>query len=154
MCRIILCLVLCFAPSICFARDFSSWLDACDMWRDSVIETLERESVDTDYYYLMVAESRCNIGAESGKGAMGFWQMMPATGKHYGCGDLNDIECSTMAAIRYIKHLSETFRTFRDVVYAWNMGGHNYRRFGASYEAKSLYSRVMEIKKYDSERLD
>lgn len=111
---------------------------------------LEDEGLDTDYYYLMVAESKCRIGAESDKGAKGFWQLMNSTSRHYGCNNSHDVECSTKAAIGYIKHLEERFKTFRDVIYAYNMGGHNYKKKGASGEAIGLYNRIMEIKKNDS----
>lgn len=141
-------------PASASARDYSSWLDECDEYRQTVENILERENVEDDYYYLMVAESRCNVGAESDKGAKGFWQLIPSTGKHYGCSDLHDLECATLAAVRYIRHLQESFKTFRDVIIAYNMGGHNYRRNGATSEALSLYKRIMEIKRHDDQRFD
>lgn len=149
--RIILIVALmlfCFSAQ---AKDYSSWLNNCESHRGTVESMLKSAGLNRDYYFLMVAESRCRVGAESPKGAQGFWQLMPRTGKHFGCDNLGDVECSTVAAIRYIKHLQETFSTFRDVIIAWNMGGHNYRKQGASREAIGLYTRVMEIKKNDSE---
>lgn len=143
--------LLFFTCSVANARDYSSWLKNCSKYRETVESMLEKENVSKDYYYLMVAESRCTLKAESHKGARGFWQLMPRTGKHYGCSNLDDIECSTRAAILYIKHLQSTFRTFKDVIFAYNMGGHNYKRNGATNEAIGLYNRVLEIKGNDSE---
>lgn len=145
---IIALMLFCFSAQ---AKDYSSWLNNCESHRAGVESMLESEGLNRDYYYLMVAESRCRAGAESPKGARGFWQLMPRTGKHFGCSKLDDVECSTRAAIRYIKHLQETFNTFRDVIIAWNMGGHNYRQKGASGEAIGLYNRIMEIKRHDGQ---
>lgn len=148
--RVVLFVTLLLSCSNAFAHDYSKWLNKCEAYRETVEAIIDREGIERDYYYLMVAESKCTINAESEKGAKGFWQLMPATSRHYGCNDLHDIECSTTAAIKYIKHLKERFKTFRDVIYAYNMGGHNYERKGASGEAIGLYNRIMEIKKYDN----
>jgi membrane-bound lytic murein transglycosylase MltF len=152
MCKkVVLFLLFYLFPMQAIARDYSSWIENCDEYRDTVEALLNEQNVETDYFYLMVAESRCTLGAESEKGAQGFWQMLPATGKHYGCHDLHNVECATRAAIKYIKHLKETFKSFRDVIYAYNMGGHNYRRIGATGEAIGLYNRIMEIKRHDNQ---
>lgn len=143
--------LLFFTCAISHAKDYTSWLENCAQYREAVESILEKENVSKEYYYLMVAESRCRTKAESHKGARGFWQLMPRTGKHYGCSDLDNIECSTRAAILYIKHLQSSFRTFKEVIFAYNMGGHNYRRKGATNEAKGLYKRVMEIKRDDNQ---
>lgn len=132
-------------------RDFSSWLDACRPYRTHVESVLQAEGVDPQYYFLMVAESRCTANATSPKGARGFWQMMPATAKHYSCSDLDDLQCATRAAARYIKHLQSEFQSFDRVVMAWNMGGHNYARNGAGPEARGLLSRAKAIMAQDAE---
>lgn len=131
-------------------RDFSSWRDACNPYRAQVESILKSEGVDTAYYFLMVAESRCTKDAVSPKGARGFWQMMPATAKHYSCSDLSDLQCSTRAAARYIKRLQSEFKSFDSVIMAWNMGGHNYARNGAGPEAKGLLRRVKAIMSHDA----
>lgn len=134
----------------CFANDYGEWLDRCEAHRASVERILAEEDISTDYYYLMVAESKCTPDAESDKGAQGPWQLMPSTARHYGCDDPHDIECATRAAAAYIRHLEGMFNKFSDVIIAYNMGGHNYRKHGATAEAKDLLWRVRRIKKHDN----
>lgn len=134
----------------CFGADYSEWLERCEDHRARVERILAEEDVSTDYYYLMVAESKCTPDAESDKGAQGPWQLMPSTARHYGCDDPHDIECATRAAAAYIRHLEGMFNKFSDVIIAYNMGGHNYRKHGATAEAKDLLWRVRRIKKHDN----
>lgn len=109
----------------------------CEQYREDVREWLMQEGASPDYYWLMVAESRCRVGAVSSKGARGFWQMMGATMRHYGCDNADDLECQTRAAARYLLHL-ERLVGKRAVVFGWNMGGHNYLRRGATSQARGL----------------
>lgn len=109
----------------------------CEPVRDDVEMWLSDEGASPDYYWLMVAESRCRDGAVSNKGAVGYWQMMPATMRHYGCFDADDLECQTRAAAKYLLHL-ERLVGKRAVVFGWNMGGHNYLRRGATSQARGL----------------
>lgn len=139
--------------SVCryaFADPFESALNKCEKHRETVEQILRNEAVSTDYYYLMVAESRCTERAESSKGAQGFWQLMPTTARHYGCNNPHDLKCSTVAAARYIRHLSASFKTFEDVIRAYNMGGHNYRMHGATAQANGLVHFVLGLKKHDA----
>ena len=122
-------------------------IDTCAPYRTGVERILGEEGVSRDYFFLMVAESRCTPNAESSKGAAGFWQLMPSTAKHYGCGDPHNLDCATRAAARYIKHLQTSFHKFEDIIIAYNMGGHNYRRIGATREARGLVWRVREVMK-------
>lgn len=122
---------------IAFARYYTEWNHAC-FGNKKTVEA-----------YLMVAESRCKEDARSKAGAQGFWQLMPATGKAYGCDDLYNLECSTRAAARYIKSLEARFNTFEEVIIAYNMGGHNYQKYGKSAQALGLVRRVKMIQKAD-----
>lgn len=136
-------LIVIWQVNVCFACD----IDYCSDYRDSVVKILDEENLNRDYYYLMSAESRCRKGAVSHKGAVGFWQLMPYTGKYYGCSNLNDLECATRAASKYIKHLQTMFSSFDDVIIAYNMGGHNYLRLKKpSKEASGLLSKVKRLK--------
>ena len=133
------------------AQDYAKWLGSCEQYRSAVVSILEEEGVHTDYYYLMVAESRCVENAKSGKGARGFWQLMPATAYHYGCHDPHELECATRAAAKYIKHLQEVFPTFNHVIAAYNMGGHNLKRQGMTTQAEGLVKRVNAIREKDND---
>lgn len=142
-------IIVLFECKVCFGRDYSSWLDACKPYRQTVESILSNEGVSKDYYYLMVAESRCKPSAKSHAGARGFWQLMPHTARKYGCDNPDDLECATNAAAKYLKALESRFDTFQDVIAAWNMGGHNYQRYGKSSQALGLVYRVKAIRRSD-----
>ena len=135
----------------CVAQDYSEWIKRCNPHRVEVESVLLEENVSLDFYYLMVAESKCTPKAKSNKGARGFWQLMPATAKHYGCADPDNLICATRAAARYIKSLSERFKTFNEVIAAYNIGGHNYLKRGITSEALGLIQRVNVIRRQDKE---
>ena len=135
-----------FAGVVMLCTKSAYSMERCEPYREMVEVILKQEAVSVDYYYLMVAESKCTQKALSGKGARGFWQLMPSTSKHYGCNDPFDLECSTRAAAKYLKHLESVFSSFDDVIIAYNMGGHNYKRIGKpTSEAKGL---LMTVKGY------
>ena len=133
-----------------YAHDYTSWLAACEPYRAHVERILDEERASRDYYYLMVAESRCTTRAVSRRGAMGFWQLLPKTSRDYGCPEPHDLDCATRAAARYLKHLEETFAHFADVIAAYNMGGHNYRRHGRTREAAGLVYTVQRLMRADN----
>lgn len=147
--RIIIIMVSMVIPSLAIAQDYSVWLERCEMYRDQVEQMLKDEGVSTDYYYLMVAESKCTPKATSKAGAKGFWQLMPSTAKSYGCNNPHDLNCATHAAAKYIKQLESRFKTFEEVIIAYNMGGHNYQKHGKSGQALGLVWRVKQIRRAD-----
>ena len=147
--RKFLFLIALLTPSIALA-DHASWLERCEPYRDTVQSILSAHGLSTDYYFLMVAESRCTPKARSSKGAQGFWQLTKATAKNYGCDDAHDLECATMAAARYLKHLERSFNSFERVIMAYNLGGHNLIKYGPTSEAKGLAWKVKELKRWHS----
>ena len=127
-------------------------LARCEPYRASVVQILRENGISERFYYLMVAESGCRaLDVRSRKGAVGFWQMMPATGRAHGCKDLENLECATRAAASYLKDLSTRFRG-DDIIAAYNMGGHNLARHGMTAEAKGLIYAVRKLEKQDKER--
>lgn len=152
MAMYILALVL-TTMRLSYAHDYSSWLAACEPHRAHVERILDEEKVSRDYYYLMVAESRCKHRAVSHRSAKGFWQLMPKTARDYGCSNPHDLECATRAAARYLKHLENTFIQFDDIVSAYNMGGHNCRRYGKTREAAGLVYTVHRLMMADHDNI-
>lgn len=127
-------------------------LARCEPFRPAVTQILRENGVSDRFYYLMVAESGCrDLDVQSRKGAVGFWQMMPATGKAHGCEDLEDLECATRAAASYLRDLSTRFRG-DDIIAAYNMGGHNFAKHGMTAEARGLIQTVRKLEKQDKER--
>lgn len=141
---VVILLLLLITPFV-YADDNSN-IERCVEWREKVEGWLEDEGVDKKYFALAVAESRCKPSALSGKGAHGFWQMMGRTMRHYGCDDATDVRCQTKAAAGYLKHLEKMCNHKREcVIKSYNMGGHNYRKYGATNEANGLW---MAYKKF------
>lgn len=123
-------------------------LDRCLPYKEEISSILESEGVSSDYFYLAVCESGCKIKTSS-KGARGFFQVIPATYRHHkpdDCSieDIDDIECNTRAAARYIKHLQKRFKEMSILVKAYNRGGTNLLRKGTTREADGLSYCVMK----------
>lgn len=124
-------------------------LDRCLPYKEKISSLLESEGVSSDYFYLAVCESGCKIKTSS-KGARGFFQVMSATYRHHkpdDCSieDIDDIECNTRAAARYIKHLQKRFKEISILVKAYNRGGTNLLRKGTTREADGLSYCVMKF---------
>ena len=127
------------ASALC---DTDARLVRCEPFRSTVTAILKENGLSERFYYLMVAESGCRSkDVRSHRGAVGFWQMMPATGRAHGCDNLEDLECATRAAASYLKYLSARFKG-DDIIAAWNQGGHNFRKNGMTTEARGLIRRV------------
>lgn len=138
-------------PSVAFCEP-DGRLARCEPFRPAVTQILRENGVSDRFYYLMVAESGCrSLDVRSRKGAVGFWQMMPATGKAHGCEDLEDLECATHAAASYLRDLSARFHS-DDIIAAYNMGGHNLAKHGMTAEARGLIQTVRKLEKQDRER--
>lgn len=117
-------IVLFVFPSLSYSKDYSDYSEECDPLRREVENILISNGADPDYFYLMVAESHCQIKT-SKAGAKGYWQMMPRTAKKYGCDNPEDLVCATNAAAKYLKHLEE--KCGKDnVVFCWHDGGSNF----------------------------
>lgn len=145
MIRLIIILIS-FIPSVSFAD--------CTQYKHDVQSVLSHEGISLDYYYLMVAESNCRPGAISSAGAVGFWQMLPSTMRRYGCMNHHDIICQTHAAAKYIKSLEQRFNS-DDVIIAWNMGGHNYKRAKKpTKQALGLLYKYKKLLKYGKREND
>ena len=135
-----------------------SRLEYCEPYREQIIAILESEGLPSEYFYLAVCESRCKIDVVSNKGAVGLFQVTKPTYIHYkpsNCSndDIDDLECNTRAAARYIKHLQHRFKDMKTLVKAYNRGGTNLIRKGSTREADGLSYCVMSyVKKYSANK--
>jgi hypothetical protein len=131
------------------AKDYSAYREECSLIRDDVENWLTAEGITPDYFYLLVAESHCK-DKTSKAGAVGYWQMLPATAKKYGCYDPHDLECQTHAAAKYLKRLEEKCGV-ENVIYCWHDGGSNFLKRGkkASSAAKGLYWQYKHLMRTD-----
>jgi membrane-bound lytic murein transglycosylase D len=94
-----------------------------------VIEKMLRENhLPEDLKYVAIAESALRPHAGSSKGAIGFWQFVPGTGRKYGLvinariDERRNIVASTEAVVRYFKELHQEFGSWTLAAAAFNMG--------------------------------
>lgn len=127
-------------------------LDRCLPYKEYIVSLLLSEDISADYFYLAVCESSCR-NVVSHKGAHGFFQVTRPIYKHYksdDCAmeDIDDIKCNTIAAARYIKHLSKRFKKMSVLIKAYNRGGTNLIKRGTTKEADGLSRCVMKYIKH------
>lgn len=89
---------------------------------------LKEDSVSDLFIYLSMVESGFMSNAVSPKKAVGLWQFMPATAKHYNLSVCqgNDERCDTLsatsAALRYLNKLHKQFGKWYLAALAYNCG--------------------------------
>lgn len=131
-------------------KGYDEYREECAAIRDDVENWLSAEGITPDYFYLLVAESHCRGDRISKAGAVGYWQMMPATARKYGCSDPFDLECETRAAARYLSRLEKKCG-IENVIYCWHDGGSNFLRRGEpSQGAKGLAWQVRHLMRTDN----
>lgn len=123
-------------------------LDRCLPYKEYIVTLLLSEDISADYFYLAVCESSCR-NVISPKGAYGFFQVTRPIYKYYKSDDctmedIDDIKCNTIAAARYIKHLSKRFKKMSVLIKAYNRGGTNLIKKGTTKEADNLSHCVMK----------
>lgn len=91
-------------------------------------QILEEEGLPRDLIFVAMAESGFQNNAKSWARAVGPWQFMPGTGKHYGLtidwyiDERRDPIKSTIAASKYFKKLYEDFGSWELAAAAYNAG--------------------------------
>lgn len=88
---------------------------------------LKKNGIPEDFKYLCVIESGL-LNVTSSAKASGYWQFMKATGQTYGL-EINDeidmrwdLEASTEAACKYLKHMYNKFGSWTSAAAAYNCG--------------------------------
>ncbi len=100
-----------------------------------VLEEVEKRGMPTEIALLPVVESGYQPFAVSRSGAVGIWQFIPSTGKHYGLKQdewydgRRDIERSTRAALDFLQDLYERLdNDWLLALAAYNSGGSTVER--------------------------
>jgi hypothetical protein len=104
------------------------WLKRSTRYLPQIEKMLSRAGLPDDLKYVALAESALRPHAGSSKGAIGFWQFLPETGRRYGLivneaiDQRRNLVASTKAAIAYLSALYEKFGSWSLSVTAFNMG--------------------------------
>jgi membrane-bound lytic murein transglycosylase D len=104
------------------------WLKRSRRYLPYIEEMLQQNDMPDDLKYVAVAESALRPHASSHKGALGFWQFIQHTGRHYGLvvnsriDERRNLFASTQAAIKYFQELHKTFGSWTLAAAAYNMG--------------------------------
>ncbi|MDX2448060.1 MAG: transglycosylase SLT domain-containing protein [Desulfobacterales bacterium] len=104
------------------------WLKRSYRHLPHIEKVLKENGMPDDLKYIAVAESALRPHVGSKKGAIGFWQFKAVTGRKYGLvinkqvDERRNIFDSTAAAIQYLKHLHQIFKSWTLAAAAYNMG--------------------------------
>jgi len=96
-------------------------------WFPLIEEILAKNNIPDDFKYLALIESNLE-NVISPKGATGFWQIMPATGKELGMtindeiDERYDVIKSTEAACKYLKNAYSLYGNWISVAVSYNAG--------------------------------
>ena len=104
------------------------WLKRSTRYLPAIELMLSQAGLPDDLKYVALAESALRPHVGSPKGAIGFWQFLPETGRLYGLTINNQIDqrrslsASTKAAAGYFSKLYEAFGSWSLAAAAYNMG--------------------------------
>ncbi|HIJ56127.1 MAG TPA: transglycosylase SLT domain-containing protein [Deltaproteobacteria bacterium] len=104
------------------------WLKRSRRHLPFIENMLAKHHLPDDLKYISVIESALRPHVGSPKGALGFWQFMPSTGRKYGLTVNREIDerrtlfAATRSAIEYLKVLYEKFGSWTLAAAAFNMG--------------------------------
>lgn len=104
------------------------WLKRSTRYFPDIEAMLAQAGLPDDLKYIALAESALRPHVGSPKGAIGFWQFLPETGRRYGLivnefiDQRRSFYRSTKAAIDYLSELHAKFGTWSLSATAYNMG--------------------------------
>ena len=104
------------------------WLKRSTRYFPIIESMLAEAGLPDDLKYIALAESALRPHVGSPKGAIGFWQFMPETGRRYDLtinkftDQRRNLTASTKAAATYLSELHEKFGSWSLAAAAFNMG--------------------------------
>lgn len=125
---------------------FKTWLERSSRYVPGIEIELQKAGLPQDLVYLAMIESGFRPDAASHMGAIGLWQFIAATGRHYGLNigwwidERRDFSKSTKAAIAYMKELNGEFNSWYLVAASYNMGEGGVRRLIKRHETNNFWA--------------
>ena len=113
---------------------FARWLERSGRYLPIIREELKQAGIPDEIAYLPLIESGFNLNAYSRAHAVGPWQFIRSTGRHFGLtidpyvDERRDIIAATKAAVQFLKELHEEFDSWYLAVAGYNAGAGTIRR--------------------------
>ncbi len=110
------------------------WLKRSGRYMPYIEKVLKQNRMPDDLKYVAIVESSLLPHIGSSKGAVGYWQFIPDTGRKYGLRVDKDIDdrrnffSATRAAMSYFQKLHQDFGSWTLASAAYNMGEYGLRR--------------------------
>jgi len=132
------------------------WLKRTSRYFPYIEKTLRQHNMPEDLKFIAVIESSLLPHAGSPKGALGYWQFMPETGRNYGLIVDRNIDerlnffSSTNAAVAYLQELYGLFGSWTLAAAAYNFGEDRLQDEKTSQQVDSYYEFYlpMETQRY------
>ena len=121
---------------------FQRMIERSRLYLYFIVEEIDKRNMPMEVALLPMIESAYNPVAYSRARAVGIWQFMPSTGKHYGLQQnwwydgRRDVLAATGAALDYLEKLHREFNDWQLALAAYNWGENGVSRAVARNRAK------------------